>query len=105
MTIHIADDIRDKIDLVDLIGRDVVLRRSGHEATGLCPWHSEKSPSFRVYEDHFNCFGCGAHGDVFKYVMRQKGIEFGAEYFPKSNCCSNDLIFLCRSFLAFPLFW
>src|SRR5579863_8360746 len=68
---------RDRIGLVDLIGRHVVLRRDGREHVGLCPFHTEKSPSFRVYPDnHFYCFGCGAHGDAIGFVMRQANLDF-----------------------------
>lgn len=63
----------------DVIAADVALRRKGRELQGLCPFHSEKSPSFYVYEDgHYHCFGCGAHGDAISFVMRRRGLEFEA---------------------------
>ncbi len=59
-----------------LVGRRVKLTRSGRNWKGLCPFHGEKSPSFYVYDDSFHCFGCGAHGDAFAYVMRAEGGGF-----------------------------
>jgi len=59
-----------------LVGRRVRLSKSGRNWKGLCPFHNEKSPSFYVYEDSFHCFGCGAHGDAFAFVMRAEGGGF-----------------------------
>jgi len=66
------------VALADVIGRRVRLARRGHELTGLCPFHNEKTPSFTVSEDKgfFHCFGCGAHGDVIGFVMRDDGLAF-----------------------------
>ena len=72
------DEIRARIGLGDVIARHVSLRRAGRELTGLCPFHNEKTPSFTVSEEKgfFHCFGCGAHGDVIGFVMRQEGLSF-----------------------------
>jgi DNA primase len=72
------DELRARIVLADLIGRRVKLRKRGREQEGLCPFHSEKTPSFTVSEDKgfFHCFGCGAHGDAIGFVMRGEGLSF-----------------------------
>ena len=72
------DDIRARIGLGDVIGRRVRLVKKGHEHTGLCPFHNEKTPSFTVSEEKgfFHCFGCGAHGDVIGFLMRADGLSF-----------------------------
>lgn len=65
-------------DLSAIIGRDVRLKRSSHELVGLCPFHEEKTPSFRVNDTKglFHCFGCGASGDIIDYVRWRHGLEF-----------------------------
>jgi DNA primase len=71
--------LRGRVSITDVVGRRVRLIRKGRgEATGLCPFHNEKTPSFTVSEDKgfFHCFGCGAHGDVIGFVMRSEGLEF-----------------------------
>ena len=72
------DEVRARIGLGDVIARHVSLKRAGRELTGLCPFHNEKTPSFTVSEEKgfFHCFGCGAHGDVIGFVMRQEGLSF-----------------------------
>lgn len=72
----LLDDIRNRIGLADLIGRHVRLTRRGREHEGLCPFHMEKTPSFRVYDDHYHCFGCGAHGSLFDFVMQTERLTF-----------------------------
>jgi len=53
------------------------LRRNGNKLTGLCPLHHEKTPSFTVFEDnHFKCFGCGAHGDAVDFIQSLHGVDF-----------------------------
>jgi len=59
-----------------LVARRVQLKKSGKNWTGCCPFHTEKSPSFYVYEDGFHCFGCGAHGDAITFVMQTQGATF-----------------------------
>ena len=65
-------------DIVDVISQYVVLKRSGRNFFGLCPFHKEKSPSFSVSPDKqiFHCFGCGLGGDVFRFVSQIENIPF-----------------------------
>lgn len=72
----IVDDIKDRIDCADLIGRDVELERSGNHFEARCVFHAEKTPSLHVYPSHYHCFGCGAHGDVFTYIQQRRGLDF-----------------------------
>jgi DNA primase len=78
-----SDDSKDKVraavDFFDLVGRYTDLRRAGPgQMTGLCPFHEERTPSFRVHEEYFKCFGCGEAGDVFKFVQLKEGLDFKA---------------------------
>lgn len=70
--------VRDRIDIVDVIGRYLPLKKSGANFQGLCPFHQEKTPSFNVNSPRqiFHCFGCGVGGDVFKFLMRVEGLSF-----------------------------
>ena len=72
------DSIRERSDIVELIGSYVTLRRAGSNYTGLCPFHSERTPSFTVFPDtqSFFCFGCEAGGDAFTFVMRSENLEY-----------------------------
>ena len=72
------DQLRGRVGLADLIGRRVRLTRKGREHHGLCPFHKEKTPSFTVNEDKgfYHCFGCGAHGGAFDFVMHTDGLNF-----------------------------
>ena len=70
------EDLRARSPLPELIGRRVRLARSGRQWKGCCPFHDEKTPSFYVYDDHFHCFGCGAHGDAISFVMQSQGLGF-----------------------------
>lgn len=71
-------ELRDRLRLSDYVARRVQLRRNGDEATGLCPFHSEKTPSFTVSDSKafYHCFGCGAHGSVIDWVMETEGLSF-----------------------------
>ena len=77
-TPQFLDEIRARVPLSDVIGRRVRLIRKGREHGALCPFHNEKTPSFTVSDDKgfFHCFGCGAHGDVIGFVMRDEGLAF-----------------------------
>lgn len=70
------DELRARTPLPSLIGRKTRLVKSGRNWKGCCPFHGEKTPSFYVYDDHFHCFGCGAHGDAITFVMRADGASF-----------------------------
>lgn len=72
------DEIRTRVPLSDIVGKQVRLQRRGREFIGLCPFHREKSPSFSVVEDKgfFHCFGCGAHGDIIGFLMRTENLGF-----------------------------
>ncbi|GGG16713.1 DNA primase [Caldovatus sediminis] len=71
------DELRARTPLAELIGRRTrLIRAGGRNWKGCCPFHQEKTPSFYVYEDHFHCFGCGAHGDAVSFVMRAEGASF-----------------------------
>jgi DNA primase len=73
-----ADKVKQQADIVRVIGEYVSLRKSGQNFVGLCPFHSEKSPSFAVHpvKQIYHCFGCGVGGDVFKFVMEVDKIAF-----------------------------
>ncbi len=70
--------VRDSINVYDLISGYVALKKTGKNWLGLCPFHSEKTPSFNVNTEKqiFHCFGCGVGGDVFKFVELQEGLNF-----------------------------
>ena len=75
---NVLDEIRDRADIVDLIGEYVDLKRSGSNYMGLCPFHSEKTPSFSVSPSKsiFKCFGCGVGGDVITFIMKRENLNF-----------------------------
>ena len=73
---NFLDELRARTPMPGLVGRRVRLSKSGRNWKGLCPFHNEKSPSFYVYDDSFHCFGCGAHGDAFAFIMRAEGGGF-----------------------------
>ncbi|KAB7645549.1 CHC2 zinc finger domain-containing protein [Polymorphobacter fuscus] len=72
------DALKASVSLADVVGRRVKLRRVGRELVGLCPFHDERTPSFGVNDDKgmFHCFGCGANGDVVRFVMQSEGLSF-----------------------------
>jgi DNA primase len=81
-----ADDVRGiraAVDLQLIAAVDVKLWRRGKDHVGLCPIHGERTPSLHVYPDHFHCYGCGAHGDVFDWLRAVRGMSFrqAFEYF------------------------
>ncbi len=76
----VVDDVKQKIDIVDVIGQYVTLKKAGRNFKALCPFHSEKTPSFIVFPDQgtWHCFGsCGTGGDVFTFLMKRENIDFG----------------------------
>jgi DNA primase len=74
----IIQDVRERVDIVAVIGRHMELKRSGRTWKGNCVFHGEKTPSFHVYPEdkHFKCYGCGAYGDVFAFLQKLEGKEF-----------------------------
>ncbi|MFH1406964.1 MAG: DNA primase [Candidatus Omnitrophota bacterium] len=74
----VLEEIQDKTDIVELVAGYIPLRRAGRNFRALCPFHHEKTPSFMVNPQKriFHCFGCGAGGDVFGFVMKYERIEF-----------------------------
>jgi DNA primase len=75
---EIIQRIKDATDLAALVGQAVKLRRQGSAWVGLCPFHSERSPSFQVVAERgfYHCFGCGKHGDAFTWLMEREGLAF-----------------------------
>ena len=82
MAIFIPEDkiseIKNAADIVDVVSESVLLKKAGKNFIGLCPFHSEKTPSFTVSSDKqiFHCFGCGTGGNVFSFMMKQEGLSF-----------------------------
>ncbi|HLI80419.1 MAG TPA: DNA primase, partial [Candidatus Binataceae bacterium] len=72
------DEVRQRADIVEIIGAHVRLRRTGRNFVGLCPFHNEKTPSFSVNAERgfYHCFGCGAGGTVFNFIMKVEGLSF-----------------------------
>ena len=72
------DELRARISLSAVIGRTTRLTKAGHEFKACCPFHNEKSPSFTVNDakGFYHCFGCGAHGDVIRWMTDQRGLSF-----------------------------
>lgn len=72
------DELRARIALSELLGRDIALTRAGREHKACCPFHDEKTPSFTVNDDKgfYHCFGCGAHGDAIRWLTDHRGLGF-----------------------------
>jgi DNA primase len=71
-------DLLARVDIVDVVGRHVQLKKGGQNFLGLCPFHGEKSPSFTVSpsKQFFHCFGCGAHGSAIGFLMEHRGLSY-----------------------------
>src|SRR3989338_766530 len=78
MADNTVQEIKERIDVADVIGEYVHLRRAGTNLKGLCPFHSEKPPSFMVNRDRgvWRCFGCGEGGDVFAFLQKHESLTF-----------------------------
>ena len=111
------NEIRERADITEVVGRFVDLRRSGSNSKGLCPFHEEKTPSFNVNSERqiFHCFGCGQGGNVFTFLMEIEGITFpeavrslGKEYGvevasdqrPDPNRSRNEMLYRVNDFAA-----
>ena len=75
---EVVAEVKARVGLAELIGGRVALKKRGRERVGLCPFHSEKTPSFTVSENKgfFHCFGCGVHGDAIDFAMRSSNVNF-----------------------------
>jgi DNA primase len=75
---HVIEQIRDRSDVVEVVGAYVDLKRAGTNYKGLCPFHQERTPSFIVSPDRqtYHCFGCGKGGNVFQFLMEMDGVSF-----------------------------
>jgi DNA primase len=73
-----VQELLSRIDVVEVVGRHVELKRAGTVHKGLCPFHGEKTPSFTVSPSRqtYHCFGCGAHGDAIRFLMENQGLHF-----------------------------
>ena len=78
MNDYTLNQIREALDIADLIGEKVKLRRTSRGYMGLCPFHQEDTPSFHVYTDtqSYYCFGCHESGDIFTYIMKSEALSF-----------------------------
>ncbi|TDO09871.1 MULTISPECIES: DNA primase [Halomonas] len=72
------DDLLARVDVVEVVGERVTLKKAGRNHSGLCPFHQEKSPSFTVSADKqfYHCFGCGAHGNALRFLMEYDKLRF-----------------------------
>src|SRR6476660_519096 len=72
------DELLARADIVEIVGRYVQLKKAGANYMGLCPFHSEKSPSFTVSptKQFYHCFGCGKNGNAISFLMEQAGMHF-----------------------------
>ncbi|MGH2462921.1 MAG: DNA primase [Candidatus Limnocylindria bacterium] len=71
-------DIKSRLPVTEIVGESVNLKKAGSTWKGLCPFHTERTPSFTVSPEResWHCFGCGEHGDIFTFVMKRDGLEF-----------------------------
>jgi DNA primase len=86
-------EIRHAVDIAEIVSESILLKKAGKNLVGLCPFHSEKTPSFTVSPDKqiFHCFGCGAGGNVFSFVMKRDGLQFGEAARMLARRCGVDL--------------
>ncbi len=72
------DDIRARIDIVDLVGREIQLKKTGRTYKGLCPFHQDRNPSFTVSSEtgRYKCWSCGEAGDIFTWEMKRRNVDF-----------------------------
>src|ERR1035437_2599435 len=72
------DSIKDRLDIVEVLGSYIKLEKAGKNYKGKCPFHNEKTASFSVSQNRqgYYCFGCGAKGDIFTFVQEMEGVDF-----------------------------
>ncbi|MEQ9115187.1 MAG: DNA primase [Rickettsiales bacterium] len=75
---NFLDELRNRVSVSEIISRNIKLIQKGKDMIGLCPFHSEKTPSFSVnnLKNFYHCFGCGEHGDIFTFVMKYNKVSF-----------------------------
>ena len=75
---NILEEIKARVSIADVVGAKVKLIKRGRDYVGLCPFHHEKTPSFSVNtaQGYYHCFGCGEHGDIFSFEMKNNGLSF-----------------------------
>src|SRR5579872_1980101 len=73
-----VQQIKDRLNITDVVGQYVQLRRAGRNFTARCPFHKERTPSFHVSPERgtYMCFGCGEKGDIFSFVERMESVDF-----------------------------
>ena len=78
LAVGVAAEVKSKLNVVDVVGQTVQLKKSGSTFKGLCPFHGEKTPSFYVTpaRESWKCFGCGLGGDIFSFVMQRDSVSF-----------------------------
>ena len=78
MAVGAAAEVKSRLNVVDVVGETVALKKAGTTYKGLCPFHGEKTPSFVVTpaRDTWHCFGCGLGGDIFSFVMQRDSVAF-----------------------------
>jgi len=74
----VTDEIKSRVDLVELVGKSIALKRVGSSYSGLCPFHTEKTPSFYVnpQSQSWRCYCCGKWGTAFDWVMEREHLDF-----------------------------
>jgi DNA primase len=83
-------DLLNRVDIVDVVGTHVKLKKAGANYQGLCPFHQEKSPSFSVSptKQFYHCFGCAAHGSAIGFMMEYSGLSYVDAIEGKSVACA-----------------
>src|SRR5438046_10114402 len=78
VAVGVGADVKSRLQVADIVGETVQLRKAGTTFKGLCPFHGEKTPSFVVTpaRESWKCFGCGLGGDIFSFVMQRDGVSF-----------------------------
>lgn len=92
---HVIDAVLKAHDIVEIVGRHVHLTKQGHYLKGLCPFHSEKTPSFTVTPERqiYHCFGCGAGGNAIRFISEVEGLSFGQAVRKLANEANLDVGF------------